>query len=209
LNIDGGRVDVRKDLPASISKNNREVFGDYVGETGNEDGNNRNIGRYPANLLLDPTSAKMLGEQTGTLTRGSLTADQQLHGGFAGKRGVIYGKAERGGHGEYEANRGGPSRFFYCSKASRSERQARLKGTKKNFHPCVKPIKLCQYLATLLLPPSSVKDRSILVPFSGSGSEGIGCLLAGWDKITMIEKDKKFCTIARQRMKHHSKKQEG
>ena len=36
--------------------------------------------------------------------------------------------------------------------------------------------------------------EAILVPFSGSGSEMIGCLAAGWDNIVGIESDTKKVT---------------
>ena len=116
---------------------------------------------------------------------------------------------------------GGASRFFYNSKAIRREREAGLLGrapcvkcgvldslihlnlktgkTEKcirNDHPTVKPVQLCQYLSTLLLPPSSVPGRHILVPFSGSGSEILGCLLAGWDEVVGVEQDAHYCQIA-------------
>lgn len=66
----------------------------------------------------------------------------------------------------------------------------------RNPHPTVKPIDLCRYLATLLLPPDSVKDRKIFVPFSGSGSEIIGCLQAGWDEVVGCDKDAEYGRIA-------------
>ena len=120
---------------------------------------------------------------------------------------------------------GGASRFFYCAKASRSEREIGLErftprnvndGRKtsidnpyqrgdtprRNTHPTVKPIDLCRYLATLLLPPPRPdgSPRRILVPFSGSGSEMIGCLLAGWDEVVGIERDAEYARIARARI---------
>ena len=58
---------------------------------------------------------------------------------------------------------GNASRFFYCAKASPSER------TKSNNHPTVKPIKLMTYLCKLITPIEGV----ILDPFMGSGTTGI------------------------------------
>jgi site-specific DNA-methyltransferase (adenine-specific) len=113
-------------------------------------------GRYPANLMLDDTVARVLG---------------------------------------------GQSRFFYCTKASTSERDAGLDKS-NNTHPCVKPLNLCRYFATLILPSSSVEHRRLLVPFSGSGSEMIGALLAGWDDVTGVEMDANYCRIAHKRIEH-------
>lgn len=71
----------------------------------------------------------------------------------------------------------------------------------KNHHPTLKPISLTKYLATLLLPPDAYAPRRILVPFAGSGSEGIGALLAGWEQVTMIEGNKDYHAIATERVK--------
>jgi len=95
----------------------------------------------------------------------------------------------------------GASRFFYCPKASKKERNGGLKGV--NNHPCLKPIDLCRYLALLLLPPAQKgQTRRLLIPFSGSGSEMIGALLAGWDHVTGIEIDPRYTKIARARIEH-------
>ncbi len=96
---------------------------------------------------------------------------------------------------------GSAARFFYCAKASKGERNA---GSQmQNFHPTVKPLSLCKYLATLCLPPKQdAQLRHLLVPFSGSGSEMIGGLLAGWDTVTGIEMEKDYIEIAEARLTH-------
>ena len=71
-----------------------------------------------------------------------------------------------------------------------------------NNHPTVKPLKLCEHLATLLLPPKEYAPRRILVPFAGSGSEMIGAHLAGWEEIIGIELEKEYCEIAKARLKY-------
>lgn len=141
---------------------------------------------------------------------------------------------------------GGPSRFFYnfqdesldsgdpvfyCSKASRKERDAGLNEFEKtrsdyrpnedengyngnslsarlhrsieqhNPHVSVKPLRLTEYLAKMLLPPDAYKPRRILVPFSGSGSEVIGARLAGWDEVVGIELTAEFVEISKARAK--------
>ncbi len=129
-----------------------------------------------------------------------------------------------------DAQSGGASRFFYCPKASRAEREAGLehfgeatvsdgrdtpndtayqrgKTKRKNTHPTVKPIDLIRYLARLILPPprEDGEPRRILVPFSGSGSEVIGCMLAGWDEVVGIEMNPEYAEIARARIEHWRK----
>ena len=84
-------------------------------------------------------------------------------------------------------------------KASRREREA---GTDGNTHPCLKPLDLNRYLASLILPPKQETPRKLLVPFSGSGSEMIGGLLAGWDYVLGIEKEPEYVEIAKARLDH-------
>lgn len=71
----------------------------------------------------------------------------------------------------------------------------------RNIHPTVKPIALCKWLSTLLLPPEAYASRRLLVPFAGSGSEMIGALLAGWDEIIGVEGEQEYTAIAHARLK--------
>lgn len=113
-------------------------------------------------------------------------------------------------------------RFFYCSKASKSERNAGLEGFElkqssvnlrqqgglpapdkeylvQNVHPTVKPLSLTKYLATLIKPPTGGR---LLVPFSGSGSEMIGALQAGWEFVEGVELTEEYIPIAEARIKY-------
>lgn len=70
-----------------------------------------------------------------------------------------------------------------------------------NINPCVKPLALCRYLATLLRPPEAWLDEATLfVPYAGSGSEMIGALLAGWRNVIGIERDPEYAEIATARI---------
>lgn len=92
------------------------------------------------------------------------------------------------------------TRYFYQAKASAAERTAGT--TNGNNHPCVKSLDLNRYLATLILPPERDTPRRCLVPFSGSGSEVIGALLAGFEEVVGIEKEREYVQIAEERIKH-------
>lgn len=216
LNIEAGRIDGPKGVPASPS--NAGVHGWNTGDWERKQHQN---GRWPANLILDEISAAMMpevGAAPGTYeTSDRGDADARCYdGGWSGKI--------RNGH---KSPRGSASRFFYCAKASRRERDAGLEGfgkkalnwssgeanpgsfqgegtdrTAKNFHPCLKPLDLNRYLASLILPPKRDTPRRILVPFSGSGSEMIGALLAGWDEAVGIEREADYCAIAEARLAH-------
>jgi site-specific DNA-methyltransferase (adenine-specific) len=116
---------------------------------------------------------------------------------------------------------GSPSRYFYCAKASRAERdrgcedlpvvaqsplgdypndpgKSGVLSPKRNFHPTVKPLSLVTYLAKLILPPNH--PSGIIVPYAGSGSEMIGAIGAGWDEVTGIEREAEYVAIARSRL---------
>ena len=80
-------------------------------------------------------------------------------------------------------------RFFYCAKASPSERG------EGNSHPTVKPLALMQYLCRLVTPPGGV----VLDPFAGSGSTLLAALKEGFCFIG-IEKEPKYWTIANERV---------
>lgn len=93
-------------------------------------------------------------------------------------------------------------RFFYCAKASKSERNAGLEGMPEqmltgrdegqdamqvpyktrskvtaNIHPTVKPIALMRYLVKLVTPLGG----TVLDPFLGSGSTAVAAILEGFD----------------------------
>jgi hypothetical protein len=132
--------------------------------------------------------------------------------------------------GKVYADNGGASRFFYCPKASRAERDAGLdafdagqslysRGTglkangdgserseTRNIHPTVKPLALARYLARLILPP--IPDARMVTPFSGSGSEVIGALQAGWSHVDGIDSWDVAVRISRARIEHWMAAQE-
>lgn len=66
-------------------------------------------------------------------------------------------------------------------------------------HPCLKPIALIEYLARLVLPPSTGRPRRVLVPFAGTFSEVIGCALAGFDEVVAIEAEPTYIEIGEAR----------
>ena len=179
--IDGGRIGNEE---INLHGNNGNVFG------GGESEKNYHtiIGRFPANLIHDGSDEVLeLFPDTGKST----------------------------------------ARFFYCAKASRAERNAGLEGaepkwvdeTRKpdsvggnnprnrgaradtNFHPCVKPLSLMQYLVRLTKTPTG---GIVLDPFMGSGTTGCACALEGREFIG-IEKEAEYVEIAEKRIAYWSK----
>lgn len=82
-----------------------------------------------------------------------------------------------------------PKRFIYQAKASKRERG------EGNRHPCVKPIKLMEYLIKLVTPPSGI----VLDPFMGSGTTGLAAKNLGFDFIG-IEREAEYVAIAEKRI---------
>jgi len=167
---------------------------------------------------------RQLDDQAGISSTGEFVTKQELSKGFFGG---IYDKEspEIGTSKQWYGGSGGPSRFFYCGKASRAEKDKGLKNwfwhrtndgferisedewrclprrerARGNIHPTVKPLELLRYLATLIKPPDIVKTR-LLVPFSGSGSELIAAHQAGWSHVVGIEISKRYNEMAEARI---------
>jgi site-specific DNA-methyltransferase (adenine-specific) len=171
-------------------------------------------GRWPANVVLDEQAAADLDAQSGVLTSGFLAAGTEREGG--GYRGGLGTRVRHGTHGDS----GGASRFYYCAKTSRAEREAglgsfdigtadpygehrgrrmeekrRLDGKPakqaRNHHPTVKPINLMRWLVRLVTPPGGL----VLDPFLGSGSTGCAAVLEGFSFLG-IEREPEYCRIA-------------
>jgi len=194
LNIDGCRIDSvgphgtagRKKL--QFAKLNDSKFLGGFNETKSPPNSQ---GRFPANLLLDEQAAEMLDRQSGLssdnlrITSGGKNRVQS--NSLAPKGMNKPGKENLGQRGFSDS--GGASRFFYCAKASKSERG------KDNNHPTVKPLKLMHHLVTLITPPNG----KVLDPFAGSGTTGIACQRYGFDFVG-IEKEKRYVRIAKKRL---------
>lgn len=149
------------------------------------------LGRWPANVLHDGSDEVLehFPDAPGQLADVSTNCDNR-------KTQNVYGAMKRGNHEASAARRrndsGSAARFFYCAKASKSERNG-------NTHPTVKPIKLTEYLAKLILPKQG-EPRRIAVPFAGSGSEMAGCVAAGWDEVFGIERESAYVEFATKRV---------
>jgi len=103
-----------------------------------------------------------------------------------------------GGYGEAHEtpsydDSGGPSRYFYTSKATRSERT--LDGLVDNAHPTVKPTDLMEWLVRLV----TAEDQVVLDPFTGSGTTGIACKDLGREFVG-IEQNPEYADLARARI---------
>jgi DNA modification methylase len=113
------------------------------------------------------------------------------------------------------------SRFFYCPKPNEHEREFGLDHlpTKQQFrygegigagneehnhHATIKPIALMRYLIRLITPPGG----SVIDPFTGSGTTGVGAYLEGM-KFYGSELDPDYFVISRERMLAWRKRGQG
>jgi site-specific DNA-methyltransferase (adenine-specific) len=150
-------------------------------------------GRWPANVCLDEHAAAMLDEQSGVTTSTGGCGDSWQSSKFGMDKAP---PVNRGEHGIGLGDTGGASRFFYCAKASRSERG------EGNNHPTVKPVALMRWLVRLVTPPGGL----VLDPFMGSGTTGVAAMEEGFNFIG-IEIDPGYCEIARARIGNATRQQ--
>lgn len=71
-------------------------------------------------------------------------------------------------------------------------------GGARNHHPTLKPLSLARWLAALIKPPTD--NATLLIPYSGAGSEVIGALQAGWPSVFGIEGEADYIAIAHARI---------
>jgi DNA modification methylase len=221
LNIDGSRIGTTDNLNggayAAEGKERNDGWGMQRGEAGEYQ---QPSGRWPANIILDPYTAELLDEQSGTtVSKAGGRSTQKGTGTWTSSTGVFASGQDRPRTGHNDS--GGASRFFYVAKASKRDRnegleelpdnlggslsggndtrkgdEPQLKPT-KNFHPTVKPTSLMEYLIKLVTPPQG----TVLDPFTGSGSTGKAAILQGFDFIG-IEMTEEYLPIIEGRLKH-------
>lgn len=228
LNIDACRIKSDENRSRSSGENKNAYGSQSSGEFSQNDG-----GRFPANLIHDGSE-----EVVALFPHGKSGGGRKGEGGIRNYLGSSKSNSlsgNRGGLGiggklfwdegrkdhytltaSYDAE-GSASRFFYCAKASKRDRDEGLEGLEglarqtmgngiggqpnqqiannKNPHPTVKPTTLMRYLVRLITPPSGM----VLDPFMGSGSTGKAAMLEGFNFIG-IEREPEYLEIARQRI---------
>jgi DNA modification methylase len=220
LNIDRCRLEVTDDAYARNAS----------GDRGHDDNRTRNheafkmtagsasdIGRWPPNVALDAQAASRLDAQAGTRKSGANPTRRggdkfrKVFGSFKGEESCAPARGEEAG---------GASRFFFCPKPSRLERDfgceslphksagectdrkdgsagltpyagAGRSGGGKNPHPTVKPVNLMRWLIWLVTPAGGI----VLDPFLGSGTTGMAAVVDGYEFIG-IEREEEYLCVA-------------
>lgn len=218
MNIDDCRTELNGDFKSSA--NGRPSI---TGLSDNYDPSTANQpdtqGRWPANFIHDGSDevVNLFPAKAGAAAPVKGTEQSEVTNG-------IYGKFNDRVPGQFYSDTGSAARFFYCAKASKSDRDegvmlamvtgAEMTGREpdtdglnspragagrtsgaRNNHPTVKPTALMQWLVRLVTPPGG----KVLDPFTGSGSTGKACTIEGFEFIG-FEMDPHYCEIAKQRI---------
>jgi len=217
MNIDASRIptsQVDKDIinakasknpTTNYSDNENKIYGAYAEDKSmpaNE------IGRFPANIILDSSMGEILDSQSGITKSGKVKENKDAYEGKSNTgflRGITTTQNQHG-------DSGGASRFFlkidaddfvpfyYCGKATKKE-----KG-ECNTHVTVKPKQLIKWLIKLVTP---IDGKTIDVT-AGSGTHGLSCEELNkeegynlkWINIELLNTEKEpYCEIAKNRIK--------
>ena len=119
-------------------------------------------------------------EQDTSKNRRNTQEEQIFKGGWKGDKGGELVKGRWPANVIHDGLEEDWSKYFYCSKASKKEKD-------DTNHPTVKPIDLMRYLVKLVTP----KDGLVLDPFAGTGTTGEACILEGRNYY-LIEKTKEY-----------------
>jgi len=218
INIDGCRVEINPEVDDSRlgGKGEWHIKRNPDGHTVSfpaQDMGSSPLGRFPANLIHDGSDEvrECFPEQKSSGNRVNVEYKNP------NKSNVDFG----GGIKNDYNDSGNASRFFYCAKASKRERNIGCEGLeltrhadrniddgvggdnprnrtntpKQNFHPTVKPVALMEYLVKLV----SREGQVVLDPFMGSGTTGMACKKLNRDFIG-IEIDEEYFKIAQARI---------
>jgi hypothetical protein len=208
--------------PNNVNSMGERCYGKYAYTGGkseaSEGGASRFFQTFDENGCTPGCAVAELDRQSGVLTSGSKPGQKgkailsDSEDARAKTKGLItnaYGDS------------GGASRFFYCAKASKREKNAgcdlevkKAVGDRPNsadltgkfpdhdqrervgnFHPTVKATKLMSYLIKMVTPPGG----TVLDPFAGSGSTGVSAVKEGF-KFIGIEQNKEYIEIAEKRI---------
>ena len=205
LNIDKSRVGTTVETwPATRTYSSKEMS--RPGSTLADDAETQSTGeapagRWPANVIHDGSDEVLAGFPTAKGGTWNTTAGAR-HFNNDGEP-TLYQTSKT------DNSSGSAARFFYCAKASKSERNAGLEGLPQqtggkatgrvdgsaglsspragagrtggsaNIHPTVKPLALMRYLVRLVTPPNGI----VLDPFLGSGTTACAAILEGFEWI--------------------------
>lgn len=198
LNVDACRIGVSKDVPASVGTARRRAGWGMQVPSADSDGFDPNVGRFPANVCHDGSE-----EVVGLFPR----AKGAVSNGRKGVAGLYDDGLRPAAQLPGYADDGSAARFFYCAKASRSERVSKCSACGDHYlgarrcdclgadgkpaaqtgHPTVKPVALKRWVARLVTPPGGL----VLDPFAGTGTTAAACIEEGLSAI-LVEREAEY-----------------
>jgi site-specific DNA-methyltransferase (adenine-specific) len=195
LNIDATRIGLSddEDNPTGSGQAPKDgSFGEHDFGNGGEGFETPDEGRYPANVVFDEMAADALDEQVGETNsniRKATNNNKMNPNDTNAMREMPTPDSQDWGFNDS----GGPSRYFYTSKATKAERT--LDGQIDNSHPTVKPVDLMEWLIKLV----TKEGQTVIDPFTGSGTTGMACKELNREFIG-IEQDESHAEVARARI---------
>jgi len=219
INIDGCRIESSEKLARPINDADNKVYGNFD-NFGNP---HEPQGRFPANIIFDEEAGRMLDEQSGISNGGKRNNTVTLNYDSTSWERKVGDTRPRKEHND----KGGASRFFYCAKASKSERnkgcdiiRAEFKAgaefrpnhmkkalVGKDGNPYGRWGKIKNNHPTVkpiklmryLVRLVTPKGGLCLDPFIGSGTTAIACKLEGFNYLG-IERESDYIEIAESRI---------
>jgi site-specific DNA-methyltransferase (adenine-specific) len=189
INIDESRISLSENDDPRLGgkgtwktdKMAKDVYeGGYAGtETGSSE-----LGRFPANLILDGIET----EWSRYFYSPKVSSSERNQG-----LDHLETKQTKGGGGISTVEKA------WIGTNSASGKYGSLKAPQKNTHPTVKPVELMKYLCRLVTP----KGGTVLDPFMGSGSTGIAAKSLEFNFIG-IEREEEYYNIASERVGNSS-----
>ena len=161
-----------------------------------------NTGRFPANLIHDGSEEV---ESVFPNSKGARSQNNNSNINIYQGQSLHNSNSTLNGFREWYNDSGSASRYFYCAKASKKDRNDGFKDgsvedkftTKPsaNNHPTVKPTDLMAYLCRLVTPPNGL----ILDPFNGSGSTGKAAMRENFNYVG-IDLSQEYLDISKARI---------
>lgn len=212
LNIDGCRVG---DAITGWGGGGSQL---YEGGLSRAGGSARPVeGRWPANVIHDGSDEVRAAFPDTSMSRRSTDATALPY--EPNNKNAVFGAGMGApAHAGFDDVDKSAARFFYCAKASKSDRDGGLgsftlettgdgravaadnayqrgKTERLNSHPTVKPVDLMRYLCRLVTPPGGL----VLDLFAGSGSTGKAAKLEGF-RFVGFELSPEYAAIANARI---------
>lgn len=228
INIDGSRIGTEQRTYKGMSSKKPEGAGTFRDDNWiPKDIENTVEGRFPANLIFDEEAGKILDEQSGiSKSTGGRSGNKEgvgQNGIYSQYKGEV--RDENPGLGDI----GGASRFFYCPKTSKTDRnegldefedklqanakfrpnhlEKALEGDSGKPHGRYTPTKNNHPtvkptdLMLYLIRMITPKGGTTLDPFMGSGSTGKAAVRGEFDFVG-IEREKEYIKIAKARIQY-------